>query len=144
MATVVWIAAPTRVPRPTVSVAQRGQAEKFENQRIALEFPKHRPPWLVERLEGGEIDVVGGYTGRGKQDVQLWGMAKVSYTNIRFHSGPLSKPDEEGKLLLNIFQNPLDSALLEVEDAVSFVEPIIVTHRKTDAHRHRLALCVLL
>ena len=83
MTIVVWIAAPNRDLSVTVPVAPWGRPDDASNQRLTIGLPMHRPEWLVERLERGEVDIVNLALGMpGKQEVRLWGLAKVSTENI--------------------------------------------------------------
>ena len=136
---VVWVAAADRDFRLTVPVARWGQPDDASKERLTIGLPKQCPEWLVQRLQQGEVDRVRlGVRATGNQEVRLWGLAKVSTADVRFHSGVLFNPDDEGKLLCKVYCNPHDAAFLRIVDAVSLVEPLSITHRTTDSNLHRL------
>ena len=136
---IVWVAAADRDIRLTVPVARWGLPDDASKERLTIGLPKQCPEWLVQRLEQGGVDRVRlGVRDAGFQEVRLWGLAKVSTADVRFHSGVLFNPDDEGKLLCKAYCNPHDVAFLRIVDAVSLVEPLSITRRATDSHLHRL------
>ena len=144
MITAVWVASPERAPRGSIRVAPWGQLEQAQTRRphlvpTIMQGQSQWPEWLLERMSGESVDVPAIDHGRGgHQHLQLLGVAKLSARGVRFDLGLLFDADDESKVLLSIYRNPLDAALIKVTDAAPLLEPITVTHRYTSSLRKRL------
>ena len=109
------------------------------NQRQRL---GHWPEWLHEQAQGSDVDltpVPREVHKAGAAGYRIIGLARLSSRGVILHRGALTNPDREGRLLLDVYRDPLDSLLLKVVDSVALLEPINVEFRQRQG-RQRLGI----
>ena len=68
---------------------------------------------------------------------------RLTHRGTMFHNGPLTKWTEEGLMLLETYQDPLDAGIVKIIDAIELSEPIMVGPREFVDDRNSLAGFVL-
>ena len=130
MASAVWIAhVPGVVLRKNVAFARWGDLDNPDPPKrlwVGLgDDSQQWPPWLLARMK--DIDVeMPTRPKTSKPDLRIIGIAQLTPRGIETHQGPLTNWDAEGKLLLQMHHNPLDSCKVKVLDAAMLREPIYV------------------
>ena len=139
MSSVVWIATCTHSLRANVDVVPWGDFDAIDKVRVDLVPCASRrqqrgcwPDWLHERAQdaGHDLSAVADIHRGGHVRYSIVGLARLTSRGLILHRGPLTNPDREGRLLLDMYRDPLDSVLLKVVDSVDLVEPIPVKLRR--------------
>ena len=82
-------------------------------------------PWLLARMKDIDVEMPTRQK-TSKLELRIIGIAQLTPRGIETHQGPLTNWDAEGKLLLQMHHNPLDSCKVKVLDAARLREPISV------------------
>ena len=153
MSSAVWIATCTHGLRANLNIVPWGDLDAINKVRADLVPCASRrqkggcwPDWLHEQAQEAGHDLSAVVNGHRSGDVRYYivGLARLTSRGLTLHRGPLTSPDREGRLLLDVYRDPLDSVLLKVVDSVDLVEPIPVKLRrrqgKTSGERRHLFL----
>ena len=152
MASVVWIV----VPDDRASLRCTCRFAPWDRQddvtikaRVVLVPPKVGgevpwPDWLRQSCADARVELpdpakfgsrqrTAGTSVNPGSTFSVVGLARLTSRAVQTHQGPLMNPDREGRLLLDTFHSPMDSALVKVIDSVKLMTPIAIKNR----HVHR-------
>ena len=138
MTSVVWIAAPLPDSRPfhqNLKFAPWDRPDDVLNDRVLLCPPLVDgkilwPDGLYEVATEAGVDLLQSLPlAIYGQHIRLIGLARLSSRGVQLHQGPLTNPERESRLLLDIFHHPMDAASVKVIDRVELANPIEFRHR---------------
>ena len=150
MSAVVWIVTSTGGLRADMGIVPWTDLDAIDKVRVDLvpcASPRQKrgcwPDWLHQAAQDADFDLASSWDR--KAEYRIIGLARLSSRCLVLHRGPLTNPYREGRLLLDIYRDPLDSFLLKVVDSVELVEPIAVKlRRRQGRQRHNIFICLLL
>ena len=150
MSAVVWIVTSTGGLRADMGIVPWTDLDAIDKVRVDLvpcASPRQKrgcwPDWLHQAAQDADFDLTSSW--HRKAEYRIIGLARLSSRGLMLHRGPLTNPDREGRLLLDIYRDPLDSFLLKVVDSVELVEPIAIKlRRRQGRQRHNIFICLLL
>ena len=142
MASVVWIV----VPDDRASLRCTCRFAPWDRQddvtikaRMVLVPPKVGgevpwPDWLRQGCADARVELPDPAKFRtAGSTFSVVRLARLTSRAVQTHQGPLMNPGREGRLLLDAFHSPMDSALVKVIDSVKLMTPIAIKNR----HAHR-------
>ena len=147
MSSVVWIVVPqgSSIMRPTCKFVPWDRQDDVTSARAELLPPKRPgeiqwPDWLRQACDSAEVGLP--HVTKGKKvnaaTFEVVGQERSTQRAMQRHQGPLTNPDREGRLLLDVYADPMDSALVKVIDSAKLKTPIVITNRQPHERRTRL------
>ena len=137
MIAAVWIVGVEGVPHQNQLFAPWEEQGRGRKRSVRFELPTVEPEWLVERLQTANVNRAAAGT---PERFTVLGLAKLTARGAVYESGPLFDPDDECKLLSDVFHRPGDGILFKVVDALALTEPFEIKHRMTVSRRKRFDL----
>ena len=136
MASVIWIARLEEVEWwRTLTFVTWGDFDNAVKERAVIGLgsaANDLPGWLASRMRDGGVELPSSTSTGGSSTarVVLEGVAQLTARGIQTHQGPTTDWDSEGRLLLQMYNAPMDACKIKVLDAFRLKNPIPITHRE--------------